>query len=80
MATPDTPITVWTRESRVVVKATATALGKGYYQVQFVDSAGNVLSVLRLSEDALLGLAGTSFVLAEKIGLDAEATRRSAAR
>ena len=67
MATPDIPITVWTREGREVVQATVTALGKGYYQVDFVDSAANVLSVLRLSEEALLSLAGTSCVLAEEV-------------
>ena len=38
-----------------------------YYQVDFVDSAANVLSVLRLSEEALLSLAGTSCVLAEEV-------------
>jgi hypothetical protein len=51
----DVPITIWTREARSVVEATAKALGKGHYQVDFVDSAGNVLNVLRLSETAMLG-------------------------
>ena len=32
-----------------------------------MDAAGNVLSVLRLSEEALLNLAGTSCVLAEEV-------------
>ena len=67
IATPEIAPTVWTREGREVIQATVTALGKRYYQVEFVDSASNVLSVLRLSEDALLNLAGTSRILAEEV-------------
>ena len=63
----DVPITIWTREARSVVEATAKALGKGHYQVDFVDAAGNVLNVLRLSETALLGLAASVGELAEHL-------------
>lgn len=63
----DVPITIWTREARAVVEASAKALGKGHYQVDFVDSAGNVLNVLRLSETALLGLAASVGELAEHL-------------
>ena len=63
----DVPITIWTREARSVVEATVKALGKGHYQVDFVDSAGNVLNVLRLSETALLGLAATAGELANQL-------------
>ena len=63
-----------------IVQATVTALGKGYYQVEFVDSAGNVLSVLRLSEEALLSLAGTSCVLAEELGATKRGTCRGQGR
>ena len=63
----DVPITIWTREARSVVEASAKALGKGHYQVDFVDSAGNVLNVLRLSETALLGLAASVGELANQL-------------
>ena len=59
MRASDVPNTVWTREGPAIVEATAKTLGNGHYQVDFVDSAGNVLNVLRLSETALLNLAAT---------------------
>lgn len=63
----EVPITIWTREGRSIVEATAKALGKGNFQVDFVDSAGNVLNVLRLSETALLGLAASVGELADQL-------------
>ena len=47
MRASDVPNTLWTREGRAIVEATAKTLRNGRYQVDFVDSAGNVLNVLR---------------------------------
>jgi hypothetical protein len=72
MERSEAPITIWTREARSVVVASAKALGKGHYQIDFMDSAGNVLNVLRLSETALRGLAASVGELAGQLAAPAD--------